>query len=128
MESSRAHLTRREGQIMDILHREGEATVAQIMEGLPESPTSGAVRRMLNLLHARGAVQYRQDGVRKVYRPTVATGTAGARALRRVVETFFAGSPHRAVASLFESADTRLSAEEKRSLRKLIDRAREDGR
>jgi predicted transcriptional regulator len=128
MEKPRAHLTRRERQIMDILHRRGESTVAQIMEQLPESPTSGAVRRMLNVLNARGAVRYRQDGARKVYRPTMATGAAGETALRRVVETFFAGSAEKAVACLFRSSDTRLSTEERRRLRDLIDKAREKGR
>jgi BlaI family penicillinase repressor len=37
-------LSRRERQVMDILHRRGEATVAEIMEELPDPPTYSAVR------------------------------------------------------------------------------------
>jgi len=119
------HLTRREEQIMDVLFRRTEASVNEIMEDLPSSPTSGAVRRMLNVLHAKGAVEYRQDGARKIYRPTVARAVAGERALDRVVETFFAGSAARAIASLFSSSDMKLSAEEQETLRELVGRARE---
>ena len=52
------HLTRREEQILAILYRRGEASVADLEELLPGSPTSGAVRRMLNLLHGKGAIEY----------------------------------------------------------------------
>lgn len=123
-DEGRPHLTRREEQIMTVLFRRGEASVNEIMEELPSSPTSGAVRRMLNLLLAKGAVEYRQDGARKIYRPTTASDTAGERALNRVVETFFAGSAARTIASLFSSSDMALSPEEKKTLRELVDRAK----
>jgi predicted transcriptional regulator len=122
------HLTRREEQIMEILYRLGEATVNEIMESLPSSPTAGAVRRMLNLLHAKGAIRYRHDAARKVYRPTVERNTAGESALKRVVDTFFAGSISRTVASLFNSSDLDLSADERRALRELVEKAKEKGR
>jgi predicted transcriptional regulator len=122
------HLTRREEQIMEILYRLGEATVNEIMESLPSSPTAGAVRRMLNLLHAKGAIQYRHDAARKVYRPTVERNTAGESALQRVVDTFFAGSISRTVTSLFNSSDLDLSADERRALRELVEKAKEKGR
>lgn len=122
------HLTRREQQIMEILYRLGEATVNEIMDHLPEAPTDGAVRRMLNLLHAKGTIEYRHDAARKVYRPTVERNVAGETALTRVVNTFFAGSVSRAVASLFDSSDLELSADERRALLELVDQAREKGR
>jgi predicted transcriptional regulator len=123
-DARRPQLTRREEQIMEVLFRRAEASVAEIMEELPSSPTSGAVRRMLNLLHAKGAVEYRQDGARKIYRPTVEKSVAGERALSRVVETFFGGSAERTIASLFSNSDMQLSTEEKRTLRDLVERAR----
>jgi predicted transcriptional regulator len=122
------HLTRREQQIMEILYRLGEAGVNEIMDNLPNSPTDGAVRRLLNLLHAKGAIQFRHDAARKVYRPTVARNLAGETALARVVNTFFAGSVSRAVASLFNSSDLELSADERQALLELVDQAKEKGR
>jgi len=47
----------RQRQILDVFFRLGEASVADIMENLPESPTAGAVRRMLKVLGAKGAVR-----------------------------------------------------------------------
>jgi predicted transcriptional regulator len=126
--TSETHFTRREEQILEVLFRLGEASVNEIMEHLPSSPTAGAVRRMLNLLLAKGAVLYRQDGARKIYRPTVAKNVAGEEALHRVVETFFAGSASRTVASLCSSSDLKLSADEKKTLLDLIERTRENGR
>ena len=46
-EQKTRHLTRREEQIMAILYRLGEASVAEIKRLLPNPPTSGALRRLL---------------------------------------------------------------------------------
>jgi predicted transcriptional regulator len=98
------------------------------MEHLPESPTSGAVRRMLNLLYAKDLVEYRHKGAKKVYQARIKRDVAGVRALKHVAETFFAGSAARTMASLFRSTDPELSAEEKKALLELIDKAKEKGR
>ncbi len=116
--------TRRERQILDILFREGEASVAEIQEHLPRSPTAGAVRRMLNLLLAKGAITYRHDGPKKIYRPTAESDEAGESALRHVVETFFAGSASRTMASLFRSSVLDLGEKDKEALAKLIEKAK----
>lgn len=121
-------LTRREREIMDVIYRLGEASVSEIMEHLPQAPTSGAIRRMLNLLRAKGVVEYRHEAAKKVYRPTTARRVAGASALRHVVETFFAGSAARTIASLFRSEDLDLTPEERDILSELIEKAKERGR
>ena len=43
-------LSRRERQVMEILDRRGESTVAEIMEDLPDPPTYSAVRSILRIL------------------------------------------------------------------------------
>ena len=40
-------LTRRERQVMNILHRRGPSTVSEIMDELPDPPTYSAVRSIL---------------------------------------------------------------------------------
>jgi predicted transcriptional regulator len=122
------HLTRREEQIMAILYRRGEASVADLEQMLPGSPTSGAVRRLLNLLHGKGAIEYRQDGARKIYRAAIKKDEAGTRALQQVVETFFGGSAVRTVGALFDSSKAKLSDKEKKALASLIKNARNKGR
>ena len=120
--------TRREEQIMDILFQRGEASVSDLIELLPEAPTAGAVRRMLNLLYAKGAVKYRHDGAKKVYRSTVKKTRAGSKALAHVVETFFGGSAANAMAALFQSEKLGLTENEKETLSNLIEKAKKRGR
>jgi BlaI family transcriptional regulator, penicillinase repressor len=121
-------LTRREKEIMDIIFRMGEASVADIMEHLTDSPTSGAVRRLLNILYAKGAVDYRHDAARKVYHSKIKRNVAGENALKHVMETFFAGSAAQTMASLFNNSDLNLSSREKQALKNLIEKAKEKGR
>ena len=42
-----AMLSRRERQIMDVLYLRGEATVSEVMEGMPDPPGYSAVRATL---------------------------------------------------------------------------------
>jgi predicted transcriptional regulator len=121
-------LTRREKEIMDIIHRLGEASVKDIQDNLPSPPTDGAVRRMLNLLQTRRIVEFRHEGAMKIYRATVTSRAAGEEALRHVVETFFAGSAARTIASLFSNSDLKLSQQDKKTLTTLIEKARKKGR
>lgn len=121
-------LTRREEQIMDIIFRLGEASVSDIMEHLTDSPTSGAVRRLLNILYAKGAVEYRYDEAKKIYSSKIKRNIAGEKALKHVVDTFFAGSAARTAASLFNNSTMKLSSEEKKMLARLIEKAKEKGR
>jgi predicted transcriptional regulator len=120
--------SRREKEIMDIIYRMGEASVGDIMEHLVDSPTSGAVRRMLNLLYEKRVVTYRQEGAKKIYRSKVARNVAGEKALKHLVETFFAGSASRTMASLFKASDLNLSQKEMEMLLELIEKAKEKGR
>ncbi|HEY1695796.1 MAG TPA: BlaI/MecI/CopY family transcriptional regulator [Polyangiaceae bacterium] len=121
-------LTRRERQIMDILHRRGRATAHEVLEDLTDPPSYSAVRALLRLLEERGHVRHVQDGPRYVFSPAVARGDARRSALAHVVRTFFAGSVEQTVAALVDSPRSRLSREELDRLAELIDRAKKEGR
>jgi BlaI family penicillinase repressor len=122
------HFTRREEQIMDIIFRKGEASVADLERLLPGSPTSGAVRRMLNILYEKGAVDYRHEGAKKIYQATIGKNEAGAKALSHVVDTFFGGSAASTMGALFNNSKIELSEDEKDTLARLIKKAKEKGR
>lgn len=121
-------LSRRERQVMDILHRHGEATVAEIMADLPDPPTYSAVRSVLRILGEKALIRYKEDGPRYVYFPAQATETAREDVLQHVVRTYFAGSPEQAVTALLRMSDAGLSEAEVARLRKSIRRARQSGR
>lgn len=123
-----ASLTRRERQIMDILHRRGRATAHEVLEDLSDPPSYSAVRALLRLLEERGHIKHVEDGTRYVFSPAVGRGDARRSALAHLVQTFFAGSVEHAVAALVESPRSKLSRDELDRLAALIDRAKKEGR
>ena len=112
---------------MDILFRLGRATAADVMAELPSEPSYSTVRTQLRVLEQKGHVRHEQDGLRFVYTPVVGRHAARKSALRHVIETFFDGSPEKAVAALLGGEATKLTDEELTRIAGLIARARKDG-
>ncbi len=123
-------LSRRERQIMDILFKRGQATAAEIRQGMPEAPSDSAVRTQLRILVEKGHIRHQQDGPRYLYKPTLEKEQAKQSALKRVVSTFFDGSAEQAMAALLDSSNQKLSTAELDRMETLIQaaRAREDVR
>ena len=121
-------LGRRERQIMDVVHRLGSASVAEVRRALPDPPTYSSVRGMLGLLEQKGHLTHEARGIRYVYRPTVSRAAARRSALRHLVRTFFDGSAPEAAASLLELSETTLSSADAKRLAEIIARARAEGR
>jgi predicted transcriptional regulator len=121
-------LSRRERQIMDILHARGAVTAAEIQAALPEAPGYSAVRALLRILEDKGHVKHRSEGIRYVYLPCASRASASRSAMKRLVNTFFRGSVTDAVAALLESPDTKLSDAELAKLREMIKQAGNEGR
>jgi predicted transcriptional regulator len=128
MKENDIHLTRRERQIMDILHARGQATAAEVRGALPDAPSYSAVRALLRILEEKGHVKHRREGLRYLHLPTEGRARASRLALRRVVRTFFGGSAPLAAAALLEAADTGLSPKEIEQLQAIIAQARKEGR
>jgi predicted transcriptional regulator len=123
------HLSKRERQIMDVVYALGEATVTQVLAGMPDPPIRGALRTLLRILEQKGHLSHRQQGREFVYRPTQPRGKAGRSALGRVLDVFFGGSLENAVAA--HLSDPRragsLTPEELQRLSDLIDQAKKRG-
>ena len=119
-------LSRRERQIMDLVYRLGRASVADVLDGLPDAPSYSAVRALMGTLTDKGHLAQEQDGRRYLYRPTVPAEQARASALKRVVQSFFGGSPGQAALALVSEAA--LSTDELQALEAAIARARAEGR
>ena len=121
-------LSRRERQVMDILHRRAEATVAEIMAELPDPPTYSAVRSVLRILGEKNLIRYKEDGPRYIYFPAQDSEEARDDVLAHVVRTYFAGSPEQAVTALLRMSDVDMKDDEIVRLRETIRRARQSGR
>lgn len=118
-------LSKREQQVMDLLHRRGRASAAELYEAVPDIPSYDAMRSVLRLLEEKGRIRHERDGRRYVYMPSLPIAAARRAALRQVVRTFFGGSRVDLVNTLFLAKD--LSPDELGQLQALIDEARQAG-
>jgi BlaI family penicillinase repressor len=122
------HLSRRERQIMEILYREGKATATGVLAALPDPPSYSAVRALLKVLENKGQIRHVLQDMKYVWLPVVPRERARRSALQNVLETFFDGSPEKAVAALLDMSKTNLSDEELDRLSRLIHESRKEGR
>jgi predicted transcriptional regulator len=127
IETHHGELSRRERQIMDIVYQLGSASAADIQARLPRPPSYSAVRAMLRVLEKKGHLEHRQDGPRYVYEATLPVETARRSAVDRLLRTFFDNSAGDAVATLLDSAPSKLSREELDRLANIIEQAKQEG-
>lgn len=120
-------LTRRESQIMGILHRRWRATVEEVRSELPEAPSPSTVRKLLEIMIERGLLGREYDGPRYVYFPAAKPEEARRSALKQLVLTFFNNSPGSAMAALLDVTETPLSDAEYKRLNALLKRVRVHG-
>ncbi len=117
-------LSRRERQIMDVLHLLGRATVREVMEQLPDQPSYSAIRSAIRVLRKKNEVRHEHDGKRYVFYPVRPRKETADTALGHLVKTFFKGSRTKTMAALIELKDAEVSEEELQRLLELIEKAR----
>ena len=127
MPASPKALTRRESQIMEILHRRRRATIEEIRQELPAAPSPSSVRKLLDIMIERRLINREYDGPRFVYFPAVKQQEAARSAVKQLVRTFFNDSPSSAIAALLDSSET-ISDEEYKRLSALLKQARGEQR
>ena len=118
-------LSRRERELMDIVHRLGRATVAEVRAEMMSPPTYSAVRALMCTLETKGHLRHAQEGRAYVYSPSQAPSEARAHALQRVVSAFFGGSAAKAAMALVQLED--LDPDELDGIKAAIARAEEQG-
>jgi len=121
-------LSQRQQEILQIIIRLEKASVTDIMKNLSNTPTDGAVRRMLNILYQKNAIDYYPEGTKKIYYSKIDAMLARRQALNRIVEAFFEGSSTLAIASLLQDNKQGLSSDESEILLNLIKKAKKSGR
>jgi BlaI family transcriptional regulator, penicillinase repressor len=121
-------LSRRERQIMDILHRRGEATASEVLAELAHPPSYSAVRALLRVLEQKGRVAHSERGRTYVFRPTASRQVVRRQALRHMVFTFFGGSVEAAASALLDLSGGELDPATKKRLARRVLAARREGR
>ena len=121
-------LSRRERQIMDILHRAGKATAADVLDNLADAPSYSAVRALLKILETKGHIRHEEEGRAYVYMPVARRTDARQSALSHLLKTFFDNSAEQAVAALLAIKGEKMSDAELSRMGKLIENAKKEGR
>jgi predicted transcriptional regulator len=125
---SHQELSRRERQIMDVLHRRGSASAAEVRGEMLDPPTYSAVRALLRVLEEKGRITHQEVGRTYVYRPTTSPAVARRAALKHLVSTFFGGSVEDAAAALLDMPGDTLDAAARRRIARRIAEAEREGR
>lgn len=115
-------LPRREREVFETLCGLGQGATAAVRDSLRDPLSDSAVRTLLKRLEAKGLVIHSADGA---WRPAPQGRALADSALRRMVDTFFAGSAASAATALLGLTKT-LKPEELAALRRAIDAAGEE--
>lgn len=117
-------LTAAELRIMEVLWKEGRATVAEVASVLPRPPLAyNTVLTTLRILERKGYVRHEEAGRAFIYQPTIAREDAAQKAVGDLVSRFFRHNPAELALRLIEHE--RPSSEELARLRSLIERFEE---
>ena len=115
-------LPRREREVFEALCRLGQGSTAQVREALSQPLSDSAVRTLLTRLEAKRLVQREAASGGVLFAPAPPRESLADGALRRMVDTFFAGSAASAATALLGMAPG-LKPEEAEVLKRLIDQA-----
>lgn len=120
-------LTDHELRLMDVLWRQGRATVADVVTGLaPPALTYSTVLTTLRTLEKKGHVAHEEDGRAFIYRPLIERSDAAKSAMRYLLGRFFGNSPGALAVTLLD--DARLSDNDLAKIRRLLSKRRRPGK
>src|SRR5262247_4511637 len=105
-------LSRREREIMDIVHRLGRASVSDVMAQLSGEPAYSTVRAQLRVLEEKGHLRHEEEQLRYVYIPAESPQKVRRSAVKHLLDTFFDGQPEKVVEALVGRDGTGVSDDE----------------
>lgn len=113
-------LTDVELELMSILWRKGEGSVADVIEALPEERDLAytSVSTILRILEQKGVLKTRKEGRGHIYIPLMAKNDYEAKAVKHVVDRVFDGGPVALVRQLLDAVQVK--PEELQELKKLL--------
>jgi predicted transcriptional regulator len=116
-------LTKAEEQIMQVLWKQGQGFLKEIVENCPEPrPHSNTVATILKILVEKGFVEYETLGRNNLYKPRVSKEEYGKKSINQLVKGYFEGSPAKLVSQFV--SDNKLSLEDLEALLQQIKNAK----
>jgi BlaI family penicillinase repressor len=98
-------LGERELDVMTVLWQRSSGTVAEVQEALETPLAYTTVLTILRNLESKGFLRREEEGRAHRYYPKVKQRAAQRRALRRLIDTLFLGSPEALLAQLVDDHD-----------------------
>ncbi|MDN5201047.1 BlaI/MecI/CopY family transcriptional regulator [Fulvivirgaceae bacterium BMA10] len=125
MESNQHYqnLSKRERQIIDIIHKMSEASVMDVLDRLPDPPTYNSIRAIIMIMVKKGYLRHRKEGKKYLYQPVAKEETVKQGALGHLLTTFFDGSAPKAISSILNITSSKLSKEDFQELKQMIEDA-----
>ena len=117
-------LSKRERQIMDIIHRLGEASVGEVLDELSNPPGYNSIRMLMNILEEKGHLKHRNEKNKYFYSATLQKEVVKKSALEHLLSTYFNRSVPEVMSALL--SQKKISSAELQELSELIKRAKED--
>jgi predicted transcriptional regulator len=121
-----AQLGDRELEVMTWIWANGSGTVGEVKEGLADPLAYTTVLTILRNLEAKGFLRREDEGRAHRYFPRVQQKAARRRALRRLIDTLFLGSPEALLTHLVDEHDLS-PAELRRIAKRLADQSKKPG-
>ena len=121
-----AALGDRELEVMTWLWANGSGTVSEVKDGLADPLAYTTVLTILRNLEAKGFLRREDEGRAHRYFPRVQQRAARRRALRRLIDTLFLGSPEALLAHLVDDHDLS-PIELQRIAKRLTDQSKKTG-
>ncbi len=120
------NLSRRESQIMDIVYRLGEASVADVLKELPDPPGYNSIRVILTILEKKDYLKHHKEGQRYIYQPVLVHDIAKRSVLKHMLTTFFDDSATQILSTLLDISATELTDTEIEELSRMIEQAKKE--
>lgn len=115
-----APLTRRERDVMDLIFAQPGLSVGEANEKLADGSSYSSTRALLARLVAKGHLTTSKQGARYLYSPQADQLQVGVSAVRRVMDTFFGGSPAATIDAVLGFANDRLTEQERAELLQML--------
>ena len=115
--------TESELEILQILWKNGTATVRDVHEELAQSKEVGytTTLKLMQIMHEKGLVKRDESMRTHVYQPAVNKEKTQKHLLTKMIDSLFGGSSTQLVLQALGSGDQKVSAEELEEIQKMIE-------
>lgn len=119
-------LSRRERELLEIIHRLGSPTLTEIIGHMHQPPVRAAVRTLLKVMERKGHIHHSKRSREFVFHANRSRDSEGRSLFRRLLTNFFDGSLTNAISSHFAATPESLKQSEIEEISNLLARLQQN--